>query len=416
MSVKDFLPIERFDIVKGIHVRCNNCRRLHTFRKEECGSDTWSEEADMGTRTEYTFMFDGHCKRCGNHLSCTVRVSEYPSGKMEGAPSIECRGCEEIDFYYDSVDYCNYETYIDSPEINQIIPTRPQQVGHKLNLVLDDGRAIVVGDGQFYHHGHITVEIPSKRQLADILVEETGTIRFDENGATFAEIIDGRNPRSTAMKILGKVAEAVVVRNCVNDPVINKKWLDKARRGISRPDVTSRFRAIGTGLHSTKREYPHKYSPSDPQRDIIWVDSKGRVANVIGSSNVSSIQAGLQIKVSGNGINYVQRAMVKGQYEVPVVYFPINNDFDQIVVNLRKKIIAHEVEPVEIGVDFIDARDVDRASYNSVYDYYPLLVALFYGKISAKDFVKEAYGIVPLQNAIMANSLEERATKILLVR
>lgn len=59
MSVNDFLPIDGFDISKDIHVRCKNCRRLHTFEKEECGSDTWSEEADMGTRTEYTFMFDG---------------------------------------------------------------------------------------------------------------------------------------------------------------------------------------------------------------------------------------------------------------------------------------------------------------------------------------------------------------------
>ena len=58
MSVKDFLPIDGFDIAKDIHVRCKNCRRLHTFEKEECGSDTWSEEADMGTRTEYTFIFD----------------------------------------------------------------------------------------------------------------------------------------------------------------------------------------------------------------------------------------------------------------------------------------------------------------------------------------------------------------------
>lgn len=288
---------------------------------------------------------------------------------MEGAPSIECRGCEEIDFGYDSVDYCNYETYIDSSEINQIIQTRPQQAGHTLDLVLDNGQAIVVGNERLYHHGHIKVEIPSKRQLADILVDEIGTIRFDENGAALAEIIDGKNPRSTAMKILGKVAEAVVVRNCANDPVKNKKWLDKARRGISRSDVASKFRAIGTGLHSTKRDYPHKYSPSDPQRDIIWVDSRGRVANVIGSSNVSSIQAGLQIKVSGNGVNYVQRAMVRGQYEVPVVYFPINDDFDQIAANLRKKADTGELEPIEIGVDLINARDVDSDSYDRVYDY-----------------------------------------------
>ena len=416
MSAKDYLPVDGFEVVKDIHVRCKNCGLLHIFKKEECSPDTWSEEANMGTRTEYTFLFDDQCKRCGNRLLSTVRVSEYPPGTMEGAPSIECEGCEVIGFDYDSVEYCDYGTYVDSPEISQIIIPRPQQAGHKLDLALDDGQAIVVGNEQLYRNGHITIEIPTKRQLADILVDETGTIRFDENGAALSEIIDGKNPRNTAMKILGKVAEAVVVRNCVNNPVINKRWLDKARRGISRSDVASRFRAIGTGLHSTKREYPHKYSPSDPQRDIIWMDSKGQVANIIGSGIVSSIQAGLQIKVSGNGVNYVQRAMVKGQYEVPVVYFPINDDFDQIVNNLRKKAAAGAINPIEIGADLIDARDVDRFSFNRVYDYYPLLVDLFYGRVSANDFVKEAYGIAPLQNAILANAFEERATKILLFK
>ena len=416
MSAKDFLPVDGFEIVKDIHVRCKNCGRLHIFKKEECSPDTWSEEANMGTRTEYTFLFDGQCERCGNRLLSTIHVSEYPPGTMEGAPFIECKGCEEIGFSNDNVKYFDYGTYINSPEISQIITSRPKQADQKMKLALDDGQAIVLGSEQLYRNTHLTIEIPAKRQLADILVDETGTIRFEENGAALSEIIDGKNPRNTAMKILGKVAEAVIVRNCANDQVINKRWLDKARRGLSRSDVASRFKAIGTGLHSTKQEYPHKYSPSDPQRDIIWMDSNGHVANVIGSSIVSSIQAGLQIKVSGNGVNYVQRAIVKGQYEVPVVYFPINDDFDQIVNNLRKKSISGEINPIEIGTDFIDVRDVDKSSFNRVYDFYPLLVDLFYGRISANDFVKEAYGIAPLQNAILANALEKRAKQIFLFK
>lgn len=191
---------------------------------------------------------------------------------------------------------------------------------------------------------------------------------------------------------------------------------EKARRGKTRADTAGRFIAIGTGLHSTKRNYPHRYSPSDPQRDIIWMDGEGHVANVIGSSVLSGIQAGLQIKVSGDGVDYVQRSMVKGQYEVPVVYFAINNDFEQVAQNLRKKAAAGEIDPIEIGADLIDARVVDPASYKKVYEYYPLLVDLFYGKISADDYVKEAYGIAPLQNAIMANALEERASVMLLFK
>ncbi|MBQ8940699.1 MAG: hypothetical protein IJ062_02605 [Firmicutes bacterium] len=416
MPAKDLLSADGFEVVKNIYVRCKNCGGLHIFRKGESSPDTWSEEANMGTRTEYTFLFDGQCKRCGNRLLSTVRVSEYPPGTMEGEPSIECEGCEEIEFSSNSVEYCDYGTYINSPEISHIIIQHPQQVGQKLSFVLDDGQAIVDEDERPYHNGHITIEVPFKRQLADILLEETGTIRFDGNDAVLSEIIDGKNSRNTAMKILGKVAEAVIVRNCFNNPEINKKWLDKARRGKSKPEIASRFRAIGTGLHSTKREYPHKYNPFDTQRDVIWMDSEGKVANVIGSNVVSGVQAGLQIKVSGNGANYVQRAMIKNQYEVPVVYFPINDDFDQIVSNLRKKAASGEISPIEIGADFIDVREVDKSAFNSVYDYYPILEDLFYGRISANDFVKEAYGIVPLQNAILANALEGVAKRILLFK
>ena len=54
---------------------------------------------------------------------------------------------------------------------------------------------------------------------------------------------------------------------------------------------------------------------------------------------------------------------------MPVVYFPINDDFDQIAANLRKKADTGELEPIEIGVDLINARDVDSDSYDRVYDY-----------------------------------------------
>ena len=286
------------------------------------------------------------------------------------------------------------------------------------SAALDDGRAILLprGDMDFTEGSTIQIEIPAQRRLFDILVDETNIIHFDTNGASLAEIIDATNPRNTAIKLLGKVAEAVVVRRCADNNIINKKWLDKARRGNSRIDVANRFIAVGTGLHSTKRKYPHKYNPSDSQRDIIWMDENGNIANVIGSNSVSGLQAGLQIKVSGNGVNYVQRAVVANRYEVPIVYFPLNNDFDRIVHNINRKVERGDISPVIVGEDLINAIDIDRAAYNSVREFYPILLDLFYGRISADDFVKEATGIASMQNAILANALENRASKILVFR
>ena len=66
------------------------------------------------------------------------------------------------------------------------------------------------------------------------------------------------------MALLGKIAEAVLVRRCQEDP--------------------------------------KRYNPSDTQRDIIWVDDEGVPALMKGSSAMVGIEAGLQVKVSLHGI------------------------------------------------------------------------------------------------------------------
>lgn len=82
------------------------------------------------------------------------------------------------------------------------------------------------------------------------------------------------------MRLLGKVAEAVIVRNCIDDPQLNRTWISKARKNRTSQRIADTFHAIGTGLNSTKKRYPHKYSPSDPQRDIIWINNDGECALV----------------------------------------------------------------------------------------------------------------------------------------
>ena len=407
-----------FEIETLIRVRCLKCGKTHIFNKNDIEPDTWSEESHMGTRTEYTFLFEKECAKCGSQIKCTVRVSEYPTGTIEGSPSIECYGCEVIGNVPVKVAYHDYEEYFKSEAIPCfIIPSKTQQRSTRRIALVDGDALLYKPDEDLESISHkVTIELPTKRILFDILVDETNTIHFDENRAVLAEIIDAKNPRSTALQLLGKVAEAVVVRRCSESEEINKRWLDKARRGISRVDIARRFKAIGTGLHSTKYKYPHKYNPSDSQRDIIWADEKGQVAYIIGSTTVSGLVAGLQIKVSGDGINYVQRAIEKNKYEVPIVYFPINDDYERIVSNLEKKIKEGIILPVRFGSDFMDAKDIDKDAFQMVLDFFPILLGLFNGRISADDFVKEATGIAPLENSILANAFEGNAEKILLFK
>lgn len=71
-----------------------------------------------------------------------------------------------------------------------------------------------------------------------------------------------------------------MVRNCTDDSQVNRVWLAKARKNRTIQGVADSFHAIGTGLHSAKTRYPQKYSPSDLQRDIIWINDDGKCALV----------------------------------------------------------------------------------------------------------------------------------------
>ena len=77
------------------------------------------------------------------------------------------------------------------------------------------------------------------------------------------------NPEKTTMSLLGKIAEAVIVRRCREDDASNKKWLSIARRKKAKSKTAERFQAVGTGLMRTKTDYPSIYNPADTQRDIV---------------------------------------------------------------------------------------------------------------------------------------------------
>ncbi len=84
-------------------------------------------------------------------------------------------------------------------------------------------------------------------------------------------------------------------------------------------------------------------------------------------------------------------------------------------MNLKKQVDRGEIKPVEIGKDFIDGRRIDLEAYDEMIEYYSILEALYSGKMSLKEFVNKATGVIPLQDAIMANALREGASRILLV-
>lgn len=215
------------------------------------------------------------------------------------------------------------------------------------------------------------------------------------------------NTYNTAMRLLGKIAEAVIVRRCKEDEIINKKWFSIARRKEARIDTAKKFQALGTGLEKTKDIWPQRYNPSDSQRDIIWVDfKKGTIANMKGSTQIAGLEAGLQVKVSGDGCKYFLNDLYDIRYEVPVVYFDINNDFDIMASKLIEYRQKNDKSKIYINEDLICARAVDFSSFQEIDYYVDLVMALLKGRLQPEDLVNEAEKYTSLMNAVSSAGLE----------
>lgn len=280
--------------------------------------------------------------------------------------------------------------------------------------------AVINGNGKIIHSQPLEMFLRGNRsipiinyytgqKLFDILFDELGIIRYEDNKFALKTIIE-MNVNNSVMKIAGKVAEAVIVRRCNNDNEINKKWLSLARRQTIRSKTVEKFHAIGTGLLSTKQKFPTRYDVSNPQRDIMWIDNDRKTALVKGSSYCAGLEAGLQIKkVSKDGKAYFFNDLVKMKYEIPVVYFDICNDFDSIANDLYKLRNRNAGISINIGEDFVSARAVDYNAYQEVLYHIDLIDALINGKITPEQLIDTAASSdsSSLKNAIFSAGLSQ---------
>lgn len=277
------------------------------------------------------------------------------------------------------------------------------------NLVV----AIIDGNGKImnfqsldeFQNGKKNIEILkcyAGRKLFNILVDEVGAIKYEDNKVALQSILE-LNLYKSSMKLLGKVAEAVLVRECKENSRLNKICLSKARRMLAKQSTVEKFEAIGTGLLSTRYKYPSKYNPSDTQRDIIWINKEnGCIAMMKDSNSTEGIEAGLQIKVSGNGINYFLKDLINIRYEVPVVYFDICNDFDNVA---EKLYIARKSEykpDIIIGEDFIKGSALSYSAHMEILYYAELIDALINGDINPEELIS---GRPTLENKTLKNAL-----------
>ncbi|MEX3954152.1 hypothetical protein AB4Y40_41600 [Paraburkholderia sp. EG287B] len=223
--------------------------------------------------------------------------------------------------------------------------------------------------------------------LLNILTYELGMVDVDPEGLLRHKIVATLDPHVATMRVLGKIAEAVVVQECNESILANRKWGMVARRGNALHWTLDQFQAIGTGLASTQRDHPTKYNPTDTQRDVLWVrksNAKHELLEVVRGGNSGNI-AGLQIKVSQDGFKYIYRSDVaRGKYEVPLVYFDLSNDYYRLA-----NAIYNEERDVRIGVDLVRGRDISPECHDLLESYYWVVLNLVSGKLSLNNLIKD---------------------------
>lgn len=218
----------------------------------------------------------------------------------------------------------------------------------KVKIILEDNGNIVVSQTYPSFLKKPSPEFQSVlygNSLLDILVEES----YISEDLTLRQITTG-NRDADATRLIGSIAESLVVKMCNQYPEVNRTLGMYARFGERRHHILDQYVAVATGSQRTKRCYAQFYNPNDTQRDIIWVH-KDRVEEQLlclpNSSPSSAKPAGLQIKASHNA-DYVLSTIEN--YHYPILYFDLNNDWHRLNRAIaRLNIQATLLHPDEIS-------------------------------------------------------------------
>ena len=282
---------------------------------------------------------------------------------------------------------------------------------NKLIIGIENSNGEIIQKQDFFDFKQGRGSIPIKnlytgQKLFDILYDDLGIIYLEDNEFVIRTILEATDIKNNSLKLLGKIAEAIVVRNCNSNAELNKKFISRARFKSSNLKTARKFKAIGTGLRYTKKNYPTKYNPNDPQRDIIWIDSNENLALIPHSINSATI-AGIQIKVSTNWKDYILPDILNSRYEVPIIYFDINNDFEMLAECLHNKNLTIGKDPIVIGKDIIQARAIDYSTHQELMFYVDLVGALLSGKLKPGNLIDMAKrdNIPLLKETILSTTL-----------
>lgn len=212
--------------------------------------------------------------------------------------------------------------------------------------------------------------------LLDILLRES----YVSSNLELLQVLTG-NHHADATRLIGNIAESLVVKYCNEYPEINQTLAVYARLGARTHKSLNDYLAIGTSLKHTQQNFAQHYNPNDTQRDIIWIDKRNPQQQLlcVGGKCNSSKPAGLQIKAGHDGINYVLPSI--SNYFYPILYFDINDDWGALY-----KAIKNRGWPFEL----INPDEISREIKNHLKGYFSIVVKLINKEITILDIIRHS--------------------------
>ena len=241
-------------------------------------------------------------------------------------------------------------------------------------------------------------------------------------------------------RLLGLIAEGLIVRDCHQNKINNKKWLTYAQKivienesqkiigkfvsllSISDFQVNpDEYIAVGTGFHHTRLCYrsSHLYDTSS-KRDVLWIhkndpNCKQLLAYYPKNTATRELFAGLQIKVSCDDRGRYFKFFLKNLLSCyPIVYFDLGGDFEKMkdeifkyyFININKEIIKDgnkclihapnyryprynlkktmepkelfmEADPIDLEQHLVRGKDISPEIHEKLLEYKNILTKVF---------------------------------------
>ena len=216
------------------------------------------------------------------------------------------------------------------------------------------------------------------RTLIDILTQEA----YINANMQLNHVFTG-NVKADATRIIGSIAESLVVDWCNKYPEVNRTLGMYARGGVRRSNVLDDYIAVATGSQRTKNLFEQYYNPCDTQRDILWVNKYNNEDQLLAisprQSRSSAKPAGLQVKASQDGISYVLPCIQ--DYHYPILYFDLNGDWGAVY----KKVLQDHPSSILINPD-----ELQHEMRHVLRGYFNILVEVINGNRSLERVIKDA--------------------------